>query len=187
MPDLSVDLFCDFRRVAVEVDGPDHFTRSMPRRLLGSSLAKQRCLQARGWAVLSVPFYKWNDLATTPLSLLQRQRQHEGIGFPQQQETALHSADAKAGVAASVGSSECGCTATMSGRRSRITASKDIPALSSAVGEGGVAADVGPCLAAARAQYLATALDAAVSMADVPRGMPELRQPFSTAEWSPAL
>lgn len=50
------------RRVAVEVDGPDHFTASSPHAPLGSTRAKQRCLQARGWAVLSVRFHDWAEL-----------------------------------------------------------------------------------------------------------------------------
>ncbi|KAF8069682.1 rgt-1 [Scenedesmus sp. PABB004] len=101
------------RRVAVEVDGPEHFTSNAPHALLGSSLAKQRCLQARGWVVLSVPFHEWNRLAG-----------------------------------------------------------------------GGRAGSAG--LAAARAAYLAAALDAAVTLADVPSG---LQQPLAAtgAELLPLL
>jgi hypothetical protein len=48
--------------VAVEVDGPDHFTCNTPHTLLGSSTAKHQCLQARGWVVLAVPFHEWNAI-----------------------------------------------------------------------------------------------------------------------------
>ena len=51
------------RRVAVEVDGPHHFTLTSPRRPLGRTVARRRCLQARGFAVLSVPFYEWRAVS----------------------------------------------------------------------------------------------------------------------------
>lgn len=47
------------RRYAIEVDGPHHFTLSRPYRPLGRTSARRRCLQARGFWVLSVPFYEW--------------------------------------------------------------------------------------------------------------------------------
>lgn len=50
------------RQIAVEVDGPPHFSRSRPFRPTGSTAAKRRCLQLRGYSVLSVPFYEWRQL-----------------------------------------------------------------------------------------------------------------------------
>ena len=48
------------RRVAVEVDGGWHFTRSdSPRRALGQAVAKWRCLEMRGWRVVSIPWFEW--------------------------------------------------------------------------------------------------------------------------------
>ncbi len=44
------------RRVAVEVDGPSHFTTSEPRRLLGPSLARNACLRALGLALVPLAF-----------------------------------------------------------------------------------------------------------------------------------
>lgn len=52
------------RRIAVEADGPAHFTLSRPFRALGRKQARRRCLQARGMHVLSVPFYEWRQLKT---------------------------------------------------------------------------------------------------------------------------
>lgn len=51
----------------MEVDGPNHFTCNKPFSLLGSSLAKHTCLQARRWVVLSVPFYEWNAITAQVL------------------------------------------------------------------------------------------------------------------------
>ena len=49
-------------KVAVEVDGPWHFTRNKPFTLLGHTTIRNRSLQQRGWQLLSVPFYDWYGL-----------------------------------------------------------------------------------------------------------------------------
>ena len=50
-------------RVAMEVDGPSHFTSNKPRRLNGASILKTRVLRARGWGrVVRVSYYEWSDL-----------------------------------------------------------------------------------------------------------------------------
>lgn len=59
---VDISLVWDGRRFAVEADGPHHFTLSRPHRPLGRAVARRRCLQARGWAVVSVPFYEWRDV-----------------------------------------------------------------------------------------------------------------------------
>ena len=64
------------RGVAVEVDGPYHFTEPFSRRghggggdggwevaPTGPTLLKQRLLRLAGWTVVNVPFYKWERLA----------------------------------------------------------------------------------------------------------------------------
>jgi hypothetical protein len=160
------------RRVAVEVDGPAHFTNSLPHSLLGSSLAKQRCLQARGWAVLSVPYYTWSELAQQ-----QQQQQQQ-----QQDEVKLQRAP-------SVGSLMLSNTdkvmTAAEGRRSRsVSGSSGSNSSSSdeavAAAHSSHAAGSEDAAAAAvlraRAQWLAAALDEAVALADVPKGMPHLRQ-----------
>jgi hypothetical protein len=48
-------------KVAIEVDGPSHFT-SNTRECLGLTLARRRLLEARGWQVLSVPYFDWAAL-----------------------------------------------------------------------------------------------------------------------------
>lgn len=49
-------------RIAIEVDGPHHFTANTLQPL-GELLARQKLLEARGWAVISVPFFQWSKLA----------------------------------------------------------------------------------------------------------------------------
>ncbi|CAG9463319.1 unnamed protein product [Pedinophyceae sp. YPF-701] len=45
-------------RLAVEVDGPSHFTRNTAQPL-GSTLLSRRVTRACGWHVLSIPHYEW--------------------------------------------------------------------------------------------------------------------------------
>ncbi|KAG1677580.1 hypothetical protein FOA52_014478 [Chlamydomonas sp. UWO 241] len=52
--DIAVHL-PDGSRLAVEVDGPQHFLSSPSGRLNGATLLRNRLLEARGWRVVSVP------------------------------------------------------------------------------------------------------------------------------------
>ena len=47
-------------RVAVEVDGPWHFTSTRPFKALGSTRLRRRLLETRVDRVVSVPFYDWD-------------------------------------------------------------------------------------------------------------------------------
>ena len=49
--------------LAVEVDGPSHYTSSVPRQLLGATLLRNRCLEASGWKVIGVPWWEWDARA----------------------------------------------------------------------------------------------------------------------------
>jgi hypothetical protein len=46
------------QRVAVEVDGPWHFTANTLKPL-GPFLLRRRALRLLGWTVVSVPYFKW--------------------------------------------------------------------------------------------------------------------------------
>ncbi|GFR50753.1 hypothetical protein Agub_g13020, partial [Astrephomene gubernaculifera] len=59
---IDTSLVWEGRRVAVEVDGPTHFTCSQPYRPLGRTLARRRCLEIRGWRVVSVAGHEWRAL-----------------------------------------------------------------------------------------------------------------------------
>ena len=48
--------------IALEADGPYHFAANTLAPG-GAMLARHRLLAARGWAVISVPSYVWNELA----------------------------------------------------------------------------------------------------------------------------
>ena len=48
-------------RIAVEADGPSHFAANTLAPG-GAMLARRRLLAARGWAVISAPFYVWEEL-----------------------------------------------------------------------------------------------------------------------------
>ena len=49
-------------KVAVEVDGPHHFTAN-GQKPLGEMCARHRLLDMRGWSVLSVPYFVWTKHA----------------------------------------------------------------------------------------------------------------------------
>jgi hypothetical protein len=59
-PSAAIARAC--RRVAIEVDGPRHFTANTPHRALGRTLARLRCLELRGVRVVSIPFFEWSQL-----------------------------------------------------------------------------------------------------------------------------
>lgn len=63
----SVDMLVELPhgvKVAVEVDGPSHYTTSTPRRPLGSTLARDRCLRALGLEVVSVSYGMYDMLGS---------------------------------------------------------------------------------------------------------------------------
>ena len=45
--------------MVVEVDGPSHFFRNLPREPLGTTVFKARLLAAQGTALFSVPYFDW--------------------------------------------------------------------------------------------------------------------------------
>jgi hypothetical protein len=56
-----VDLTVPEYGLAIEADGPSHFSRTTGR-LLGPTVLKRRHLRKAGWAVLSVPLPVWEEL-----------------------------------------------------------------------------------------------------------------------------
>eukprot|EP01023_Acetabularia_acetabulum_P015021 TRINITY_DN17296_c0_g1_i3.p1 TRINITY_DN17296_c0_g1~~TRINITY_DN17296_c0_g1_i3.p1 ORF type:complete len:662 (-),score=78.84 TRINITY_DN17296_c0_g1_i3:690-2447(-) len=50
------------QRVAVEVDGPSHFTLSQPYLPMAKTVARNTLLEGLGWNVHSIPWYQWNQL-----------------------------------------------------------------------------------------------------------------------------
>mmetsp|Transcript_3776 Transcript_3776/g.7918 ORF Transcript_3776/g.7918 Transcript_3776/m.7918 type:complete len:144 (+) Transcript_3776:221-652(+) len=77
-------------RVAVEFDGPDHFTtlrEGGPRpRALGHTVLKYRCLKRLGWAVVRVPYFEFDRIPFWASMERQRYLQrmlhtHDNISF----------------------------------------------------------------------------------------------------------
>jgi len=62
---LSVDVLATHtasgRRLAIEADGPTHFLEP-GRKLTGETLARNRALAARGYVVVSVPWWEWGEV-----------------------------------------------------------------------------------------------------------------------------
>ena len=61
---FSIDLAVVDRRVALELDGPSHFTRNTLEPL-GHTRLRDRLLSAMGWHVVSIPFFEWDRLHQT--------------------------------------------------------------------------------------------------------------------------
>ena len=51
----------DGKRIALELDGPQHRTSNPPYRTLGSTHQRNLLLAARGWHVCSVTLEHWNQ------------------------------------------------------------------------------------------------------------------------------
>jgi len=70
--------------LAVEADGPSHFRwPDSDRGVLGSTLYRNRALAARGYTVISVPYYEWNSLGSKAAKqrwLAQQIAKHAGRG-----------------------------------------------------------------------------------------------------------
>ena len=57
----AVDIAMPELKIAVDVDGPSHFTRTKPKRRLGPSAMKMRHLAFAGWTVFSMLSDDWDD------------------------------------------------------------------------------------------------------------------------------
>ena len=58
----SIDLALPERRVAIEVDGPHHFSQPPEYVPSGATVIKRRQLRALGWNLIAIPFYEWYAL-----------------------------------------------------------------------------------------------------------------------------
>jgi hypothetical protein len=58
---FSIDLAITDRRIALEFDGPSHFTTNTLEPL-GHTRLRDRLLSAMGWHVVSIPFFDWGRL-----------------------------------------------------------------------------------------------------------------------------
>eukprot|EP01025_Chloroclados_australasicus_P007272 TRINITY_DN12326_c0_g1_i3.p1 TRINITY_DN12326_c0_g1~~TRINITY_DN12326_c0_g1_i3.p1 ORF type:complete len:443 (-),score=37.19 TRINITY_DN12326_c0_g1_i3:389-1597(-) len=58
---IEEDCLLGHKKVAIEVDGPGHFTANTNQEL-GTTLVRRSILKQFGWTVLSIPFFKWRSL-----------------------------------------------------------------------------------------------------------------------------
>lgn len=58
---FSIDVGFPDERIAMEVDGPYHFTRNSLRPM-AHMFTRTALLEARGWRVVSVPFFAWEGV-----------------------------------------------------------------------------------------------------------------------------
>jgi hypothetical protein len=61
---FGIDLAIVDRRIALEFDGPSHFTTNTLEPL-GHTRLRDRLLSAMGWRVVSIPFFEWDRLQRT--------------------------------------------------------------------------------------------------------------------------
>ncbi|KAD4982135.1 hypothetical protein E3N88_18806 [Mikania micrantha] len=57
----TLDAALVHQKVALEIDGPSHFSRNLGNPL-GHAVLKRRYLEAAGWKLVSVPHQKWEEL-----------------------------------------------------------------------------------------------------------------------------
>ena len=60
-PVWDIDIAIFDTRTAIEVDGPNHFTRNT-QRPLGRTTLKHKLLSAAGWNVIHIPFNEFNRI-----------------------------------------------------------------------------------------------------------------------------
>ena len=76
---FSIDLAIVDRRIALEFDGPSHFTKNTMEPL-GHTRLRDRLLSAMGWRVVSIPFFEWDRLhQTEQRDAYVERRVHRGV------------------------------------------------------------------------------------------------------------
>lgn len=62
----SIDILLHMhgKPLAIEVDGPHHFTQTQPYKVLGPTALRTRLLEAQGFHVVSVPYFEWEAIAS---------------------------------------------------------------------------------------------------------------------------
>ncbi len=75
---FSIDPAVVDRRIAIEFDGPSHFTRNTLEPL-GHTGLRDRLLSAMGWYVVSIPFFDWDRLHQTEKDAYVERRIHRSL------------------------------------------------------------------------------------------------------------
>ena len=61
---MSIDIALLDYKIAVECDGPSHFEKNMEKSLTHKTILRNRGLERRGWRVLSIPYFEWQEATT---------------------------------------------------------------------------------------------------------------------------
>ena len=89
-------------KVAIEVEGPQHYVQPN-RTLTGTTQSRNRALAARGYAVVSIPYWDWNEQRSTAqqqqhlLAKLQAVQQPHAVAAAQQPPPPAAAAAAESG------------------------------------------------------------------------------------------
>lgn len=59
---FSIDIAFPKEKIAMEIDGPHHFAHNT-HQPLGEMIARDDMLRARGWHVISLPYFIWSETA----------------------------------------------------------------------------------------------------------------------------
>ena len=62
---MSIDIALLDHKIAVECDGPSHFEKNMEKSLTHKTILRNRGLERRGWRVLSIPYFEWQEATDT--------------------------------------------------------------------------------------------------------------------------
>jgi len=57
---FSIDIALTVEKIGIEVNGPTHYMANK-HEPLGEHVARQKLLEARGWAVVSIPYFQWSN------------------------------------------------------------------------------------------------------------------------------
>jgi hypothetical protein len=93
--DITAVMAAGGLQLAVEVDGPSHFLRQPRRAVDGRTRCRNRALAARGYSVVSIPWWEWRELAAGGDGDRQRQQRQQ----QQQQQYLLDKLQAAAAAA----------------------------------------------------------------------------------------
>lgn len=89
---ISVDIVTrcgDGSPLAIEVDGPLHFSARTPHRPLGHTVLRNNMISALGFKYCSVPFYEWDRLHPSNEKATYMARKLQQFGLLEEEEEIL--------------------------------------------------------------------------------------------------
>ncbi|KAK9816979.1 hypothetical protein WJX72_007755 [[Myrmecia] bisecta] len=71
---IDIAVTTDGAKLAIEADGPTHFTSNAPHEPLGHTITRNALLSAQGWQVVSIPFFEWDHKVGVELDVYLRDK-----------------------------------------------------------------------------------------------------------------